>query len=317
MPQPINILFLGGAKRVSMARLFKKAADSLGHVANIFSYETDTHVPIASEGKVIVGLRWKDTDIYDDLYKTVIGNDISIIVPFVDEAVAVAAGFSAKNPGTVFVPAADEASAEKMFDKIKAEKAFSNAGLPIPATYHAGDPCLRLIAKPRLGSASKGIINITTPGQLDAVLSEKDAYLIQERIDNREEYTVDCYVSTISGDPIAIVPRLRIEVTGGEVTRTATFHDIDVINLARKALDSLGLRGAVTIQMLRDLDDNRLMIMEINPRLGGGAVCSVIAGADIPAMIIEESLGRIPDRCDFWHPGTEMTRYMQEVVFFN
>jgi len=33
------------------------------------------------------------------------------------------------------------------------------------------------------------------------------------------------------------------------------------------------------------------MIMEINPRLGGGAVAAVHAGADIPAMIISEALG--------------------------
>ena len=37
----IRILFLGGAKRVSMARMFKSAARRLGYEAEIFSYETD------------------------------------------------------------------------------------------------------------------------------------------------------------------------------------------------------------------------------------------------------------------------------------
>ena len=56
--------------------------------------------------------------------------------------------------------------------------------------------------------------------------------------------------------------------------------------------------------------------MEINPRLGGGAVCSVHAGADIPGMILDEAMGVTCHRAPY-RPGTEIARYLQEVVFFN
>ena len=73
--------------------------------------------------------------------------------------------------------------------------------------------------------------------------------------------------------------------------------------------------GAVTVQMMRDLDTNRLMLMEINPRMGGGAVCSVAAGADIPSLILREVLD-LPPVEQHWQAGVQIARYLDEVVFY-
>lgn len=47
MRQAVNILFLGGAKRVSMARMFQASGERLGLDVNIFSYELSPEAPIA------------------------------------------------------------------------------------------------------------------------------------------------------------------------------------------------------------------------------------------------------------------------------
>ena len=60
-----GILFLGGAKRVAMANLFKKAAAERGLGCRIFSYELRADEPIASVGTVIVGRRWSDPEVVD------------------------------------------------------------------------------------------------------------------------------------------------------------------------------------------------------------------------------------------------------------
>lgn len=313
----IRILFLGGAKRVSMARLFKQAASRAGMACEIFSYETDRCVPIACEATVVEGRRWADPDIQRHLHETVAQYHIDIIVPFVDGAVAVAANYAAAFPGEVFVPTGSAADAELMFDKVLAAEAFERAGLPAPRTYRPGDPCMRLIAKPRHGSASKGIVEISSVEALDDIMLRRDDYLIQKRIDNREELTVDCYVSVAYASVLAVSPRRRNVTVGGEVSDTVTVDMPEAVDLTVRTLHALGLRGAVTVQLIRDLDDEgRLMIMEINPRLGGGAVCSVIAGADIPAMIIAEALGHVPMAMKA-DPDVRICRYMQEVVFSN
>lgn len=306
-----NVLFLGGAKRVSMGRRFIEAAGRLGADCRIFSYELTEHEPIACVGEVIKGLRWSDPNLKEDLLRLCRQNNIVAIVPFVDGAVAPAAGMS----DDVFVPASDPMLATMAFDKVMAQGWFEGLGLPVPRSPEAADTDLTAgyIAKPRFGSASKGICVIHSREEL-AALPPDTEYLIQEYIADREEYTVDCYVHTGTGEIMAAVPRRRLEVSGGEVTRTITFSDPEVENLARLTLRMTGLRGAVTIQMLRERGTGRLMLMEINPRLGGGAVCSVAAGADMPGYILREALG-LPLTPAKWTPGVEIARYPQEVVF--
>lgn len=312
-----NILFLGGAKRVTMARMFQKAAETLDAEAKIYSYELDAHVPIASCGEVIIGKRWRDDDIYEHLLTVVKQYGINVMIPFVDQAVGVAAKFVERYAEAgVFVPTGSPESASSMFDKVEAARLFEKWSLPIPRTYKVGDPCSRLIAKPRKGSASKGIVSIDTPDELDAILAKRDDYLIQERIDNREEYTVDCYVTVNQGQILALSARKRIEVIGGEVSHTITVDNGAITELTTNALRALGLRGAVTVQVIRDLDTDKYMIMEINPRLGGGAVCSVAAGADIPLLILNEAAGNEVKLVNA-EAGVELVRYMESVIFHN
>lgn len=303
----IGVLFLGGAKRVSMARKFIAAGKELDIDIQLYSYELTHEVPIASVATILIGRKWKDEDIYADLHRQVTDNGISIMVPFVDGAVEIAARYRDMHPA-VKVPVGDASRSAAMFDKIEADRLFRQFKLPVPS--QDGFP---KIAKPRFGSASKGIKIIETQADLDR-LGNNETYLIQEYVSPRQEITVDCYV-TISGEVIATVPRYRIETQGGEASVTETFRDVEVENLARETLISTGLRGAVTIQMLRDLRDNRLMIMEINPRLGGGAVCACHAGADLPGFILRDLTGFPLHPCDGWKRGIRICRYFSEVVF--
>jgi carbamoyl-phosphate synthase large subunit len=139
-------------------------------------------------------------------------------------------------------------------------------------------------------------------------------YLIQEYITNMEEYTVDCYV-TQEGEILCTVPRIRLEVMGGEVTRTRTCHLPEMEDMAHKVIDFFHLRGPVTLQFLHDLDKERFLLMEINPRLGGGVICSIKAGAPIPDYIIGEALHQKLTKCDDWRNNTLMTRFWKEMIF--
>lgn len=303
----IRILFLGGAKRVSMAEKFISAGHRLGIEVEIFSYELSREVPIASVAGILTGLKWGDPGIYDDLHSKVSAYGIDLMIPFVDGAVEVAARYRDMY-GDVTVPVGLAEASARMFDKIEADRFFRENGLSVPSRQ--GFP---LIAKPRFGSASKGIRIIADDNELNA-LPNPSEYLLQKYISPRKEITVDCYVS-LAGEIIAAVPRYRIEIQGGEASVTETFRDEEVERLARETLAATGLRGAVTIQMLRDLRDNRLMLMEINPRLGGGAVCACHAGADLPEFILRDTLNMPLSPCDNWKSQIRICRYLSEVAF--
>ena len=291
-PKRLSFLFLGGAKRVAMAQMIQKACLSAGYECRIVGYELDRRSALASVGTIVTGLRWSDPSIFTDLDRVCQENEIDIILPFVDGAVGVAAEFAAIHSTTgVFAPVGQRAESERMFDKCAAAALFEQLSLPIPQTYCGDTSVEKLIAKPRFGSASKGIIEINSYKEFVDLQLDSSRYLIQERIDNRCEITADCYVGVRDGFIAAICPRIRVEASGGEAVRTITIDDTDVITLVKKTLQATGLRGAVTIQLIRDIDNGRLMIMEINPRLGGGAVASVHAGANLPGLIIDDALG--------------------------
>lgn len=296
----MNLLFLGGAKRVSIARAFKACEN-----VKIFSYELTPRVPIAVEAEdIIVGKRWTDFNIDSHLREVISSYSIDTVIPFVDGAVAVAAHLS----DIVFAPTSSVELSEIMFDKVKCDNLLRKLQLPVPDKYDGSHQ--RYIAKPRFGSASKGLIEF----EGESSLSESTDYLVQEYISNRLEITVDCYVEPISGRICAIIPRERVEVTGGEVTRTRTIHSNRITELVTQVLTLTKLQGAITVQLIHDLTTDRLMVMEINPRLGGGVVCSIAAGANIPKMILNNARGLSADTIREYQ-DIEMVRYSQEVFF--
>ncbi len=308
-----TILMLGGSRRVSMAELLKTAGKRLGLEVEVLGYELDTKVPLALEGKVLKGLEWGDPDIISDITRVVKEYDVKIILPFVNGAIEIASLCKEQIPG-VFVPVADFTTTSCMFDKVEAARLFKEAGFPIPRTYSVIDNEMPAIAKPRKGGSSRGIHVFHDVEDL-MHLENLDKYLVQEYIANRREYTVDCYVSE-EGEILVTVLRERLEVMGGEATRTETCREEKLIEMSRKVIEHFKLIGPLTVQFLHDLDTDRFLLMEVNPRLGGGVICSIYAGAPIPEYILLESMGKKVTPSSDWKSGVLMARYQKEAIFF-
>lgn len=297
-----------------MAELLKRSGERLGYEIRIVSYELDDQVPIATMGKVVKGLLWTDPGVVDDILRVVIEHEARIILPFVDGAIAVAARCKERMPD-LFVPAIDPDTATRMFDKKLAAKAFEEAGIPIPTTYKIIDAEMPVIAKPRFGTSSRGIHVFNDIEDL-MHLTDISEYLLQQFIEEKREYTVDCYVSR-EGKILVTVPRERLEIMGGEVTRTITRRISQLEEMSRDIIKKFDLRGPVTLQFLYDIARNRFLLMEVNPRLGGGVVCSIFAGAPITDYILQEALGIPVRECTDWADNTLMARYQKETIFFN
>lgn len=311
----LNILMLGGAKRVSLAEQLIRAGKELGVEVSIFSHELGENEPIASVGTIIVGSRYSEKGIDDEIDHVINSHGIDVVLPFIDPAIEVAARCKSRRH-EVFIPVSSEEVAHAMFDKATAAEWFERAGIPIPTTYSPDGMKYPAILKPRTGSASKGIIVVNNAEELAHAPLSLDEYLIQEYIAERDEYTVDCYVGTVDGEVKCAVPRVRIATAGGEVIRTETRRIPALMSLAERTLKELRLRGPVTLQFIFDRREGRFLLMEINPRLGGGVICSIMAGADIAKMIIEESEEMNASPCRVWRDGTLMTRYFKEVMFY-
>lgn len=298
---------------MSLAELLKRSGQRIGYNIRIVSYDLSEEIPISLVGKVVKGLRWNDPGVVDDLIRVVKEYEVDVILPFVNGAIEIAS-ICRDRLKDVFVPVTEFEMASALFDKAEAAKAFKEAGLPIPRTYSVLSAQIPAIAKPRKGGSSRGIHIFRNMEDLMHLQNLKE-YLVQEYIENCKEYTVDCYIDS-KGDILVTVPRERIEVMGGESTRTRTCHNEILENLSREVIEKLKLRGPVNLQFLHDLDADRYLLMEVNPRLGGGVICSIYAGAPITDYIIGEALGVELKPCDDWASGTLMARYFKEAIFY-
>lgn len=313
MNKKINILFLGGAKRVSVAQHFKEYGKKNGIDISIYSYELNKEVPIASEGEVIVGLKWKDENIYDDLKAHINGKKINIVLPFVDHAIVISSKLKTLCP-KVFIPVSDEYLCNIMFDKIEASKWFDKHRIPQPKCYCKELNEFPVILKPRKGSASKDIIVCMDEKECPSNINYED-FLIQEYIEDRTEYSVDCYVAQ-DGEILSIVPRIRLEVAGGEAVKSIVVRHSEVIKLSEDILNKGDFLGPITIQFIQNNTSKYIYVMEINPRLGGAVVASIGADSGIISFIIKEALNKKVKPITNWKDKTIMTRYFKEVIFY-
>ena len=279
----LNILFLGGAKRVSMAEKFIEEDIKRNVKVNIFSYELDKNVPISFLAEIIIGLKWGSKDIYKHLLKISLDYKINIIIPFLDHSTLVSAKL--KNMiefRKIFIPVSSEETCKIFFDKHLANKWCVENKIKIPSNLDK----YPLIAKPIKGSASKGIIILQNIYDFKN-LKNKEKYLIQQFIKGKE-YSVDIYRSTSNKEIISIVPRIRIETQGGESIKSITYKDEKIIDYSKMIIEKTNLVGPITLQFIEDLDTKVLYYMEINPRFGGAVLNSIFAGANSPAYLLNE-----------------------------
>jgi len=173
-------------------------------------------------------------------------------------------------------------------------------------------PTFPLFIKPIFGSASVRSRRLDSLEDLRFFRDHYPESIIQEYIDG-VEYTVDVFTD-FDGVPICAVPRQRLEVRAGEVSKGRTADRPEIIRQCMKVVEDLGgCRGMMTLQCFLT-SDNRIIFIEFNPRFGGGVPLSIRAGADSPRWTLELLLGRRPtmpagrDICE-WQDALYMLRY--------
>lgn len=181
-------------------------------------------------------------------------------------------------------------------DKRRTAAFFDKYGIPAPATF-SGEEVRRflteekaeypLILKPSDGMGSEGIFFAKNRRELEFFCGYAENALVQECAGGRE-YTVDV-LCDFYGEPVYVVPRIRLEVRSGEVTKSRVDLQERIIEETRRLLSALNREGCVcgpmTIQCFWAEEEEKLKFIEINPRFGGGVPLSFAAGADYAAAL--------------------------------
>lgn len=165
-----------------------------------------------------------------------------------------------------------------------------------------------VVAKPRGGSSSIGVFRAENAAKLDLNGLSAD-YIIQEQIEG-VEVTIDFAVSR-TGQFLGAVPRKRIEVRGGEVSKGVTIRHRALEDFARRFAEALpGPYGVLNVQVFLNEETGEFRVLELNARVGGGYPLSDVAGANFFARIASGAEQPI----DSWQENLLMLRY-DEAVF--
>ena len=304
-----KILMLGGGKRVSLARRLKEAILSYNFLPEIYSYDLTKNEPISKEASIIEGLPWNSEKIINNLKEKIIKYDFDLIISNADPALPLQSILSNE-----FKSASIISSYESILicqSKDLFQEYCEKEKLPIIPKWDK--KTFPFFIKPKTGSSSIGAKLIYSISQLknDKELKE-DIYIKQQFIDGIE-YTVDIYVDK-NNEIKSISPRERIKTAGGEVILTRTLRDKKIEYLSEKIIYKLRLKGAISIQFIKSRLDNKIWLMEINPRLGGGVIASIEAGHNIPKMLISDILGHDINKSSF-KTNLIMKRYFEEIFY--
>jgi carbamoyl-phosphate synthase large subunit len=136
--------------------------------------------------------------------------------------------------------------------------------------------------------------------------------MCQEFVEGKE-YTCDVYVD-FDMRVRCVVPRLRIEIRSGEVSKSRVVKDPRIMARVTRLVELLGAGpGVITVQLFVTAD-GRIRFNEVNPRFGGGAPLSIQAGANFPKWILQELMGKPPQiDPEGFTDGLVMLRYDAEV----
>jgi len=238
--------------------------------------------------------------------------NISIIVPTIDTELHILAQVKDEfwKEG-ILIAVSNIKLCETFYLKKSTETFFKRHGFDTPKVIENINRCdYPIFAKLNNSSCSIGAVKVYTPEEAK-ILSKDKNYIFQEFIDG-EEYTVDVFIDS-KGDVISIVPRLRIEVRAGEVSKAKTVKDKKIIDEVIRLCNCLdGAYGCLTIQLFKT--DKRIIFIEINPRFGGGYPLTYFSGANFAEYLIKDFLGYDLHYNEDWKNGNIMLRYDAEVI---
>lgn len=313
----VTLLFTCVGRRIELMQAFRAAAGKLGVELRIVAIDKDASAPglvCADHAELVPSV--SDGSYIDTVESAIRKYSADLLIPTTDTDLPILSAHRARLIATGCKPLIGTADViDTCRDKLKTFAFLRRIGVDTPTTYSPDE--IRTVAqrrfpyfvKPRFGSASESTHVIADETDLTYFLQKGRDPIIQEFVAGRE-FTLDVYVG-LSGAPRCVVPRLRMQVRSGEVSKGVVVMDQAIVDAGRGVVQALGgeLRGIVTLQCICT-DAGAIRFIEINPRFGGGAPLSIAAGADFPLWLLQEQLGQPPviEPATFAH-GLCMERY--------
>ena len=298
----MKLLFTSVGRRVELIQMFQEAARKNDVDVTIYGADMSESAPAMffCDRRVIVP-RIKSEAYIPTLLEICEKEKIDALIPTIDTDLLILAQNREQfaSVGTrVVISTPDRIKLCR--DKRFTADYFHKVGLESPSpvddvrNYRAGFPAF---IKPKDGSSSVFAYKVNHQEELLSYAAQVPDYIIQPYIGGTE-YTVDIFCD-FQGNPIYITPRIRLAVRSGEVLKTEIVQDQQIIDEMMRLIADYKPCGAITVQLIRQEETGVDYYIEINPRFGGGAPLSMMAGADSAGVLLKLLKGDAVA----YHPG--------------
>ncbi len=320
----LGVLFTCIGRRVSLLESFRRAANQLKINAAFFGTDTtdlSSALQLCDEGFLVEPTT--HPGYIGQLLSIVKANRVKLLVPTVDLDLKVLARNKPKfTAAGCRVLVSTPQVVDICQDKRKTYQFLAKNGFDTALTMSVRSalskkklnwPCF---LKPWDGYAGRGNAVVNNRRDLLFYAKRIPNAICQEFIEGTE-YSCDVYID-FGMKVRCVVPRRRIEVRAGEVSKGQIVKNPRIMSEAAMLVETLGAGpGVITLQLFLT-DDDRVKFIEINPRFGGGAPLSIKAGANFPKWILQEASGKKPNiRFDGFKDDLIMLRYDSEVWLKN
>ena len=310
----INVLITSAGRRVQLVTAFRHLLNQRGG-GNIVAVDFSHLAPAThlADRQFQVPLVTSD-EYLRTILELCADAQVALVVPTIDTELSLLAGAREDFRGRgIEVAVSDGETIAISEDKERTHEWLRKHSFPTPSRLKRDvDGSITIpakcavVVKPVGGSRSIGIRFLPATPEV-RVETIPDGAVVEEFVEG-VEYTVSGYVDR-NGHCVSAVPRERLEVRDGEVSKAVTRRIPLLEHLAREVLEELpGAWGPLNVQAIQDARTGDFKIIEINARFGGGDPLAWAAGAPAPQWLLDEVLGR-PIQASEWLDGLTMLRY--------
>lgn len=317
----LNILFTSVGRRVMLIRHFQETIRTLGLQGKVVGVDSSEDAPAFH----VVDTAYPICRIDDPLYiqrllELCKREQIGLLFPLIDtDLLKLSENRQLFAEVGTNVVISDREITTIALNKYKTYDFFISHGIATPRVFDLKSALVSelqypLFMKPMDGNASKGIVVVRDKKELLFFKEYVPNPILQEYL-HGTEITFDILFD-FNGTVRCVVPRKRIEVRAGEVSKAVIVDNKDVLAAGWHVGSLLmGCRGCINIQCFLTADS--IKFVEINPRFGGGVPLSLHAGADFPRWIIQMAQGKDPgDISDAYRKNVYMLRY-DDAIFLD
>jgi len=246
----------------------------------------------------------KDNQFIECIFKIIKKDNYDVLLPVSDISCKAVSKYKSKLEEFIKVPVAEYESMLLALDKIRTMKFAEEQGVNIPRTIYpttlseveelSKNFTYPLVIKAPGGAGSSGVMYAKSKKELISkypqLIIDTTFPMIQEYIPGKAQ---GFFALFNHGKPRAIFMHERIReypITGGPSTMAKSIYTDSLKRDGLKILKALNWHGVAMVEFKLDSRDNKLKLMEVNPKFWGSLELAMASGVDFPYLTYKMAL---------------------------